>query len=86
MKNIKLTYIVIAGLLIYILFLQECSGPKINIGGSGGTLDTLKHTTDTVRISYTDTITLPADTHYVNIYNTTPTILYDTIQHNLLLI
>jgi hypothetical protein len=79
MKNIKLTYIVIAGLLIYILLLQECGGPKINIGGNGGTLDTLKHTTDTIRIAHTDTITLPADTHYVNVPIATPFILRDTI-------
>ena len=80
MKNIKLTYIVIAGLLIYILLLQECGGPKKYLKGlGGGSLDTLKHTTDTVRISHTDTITLPADTHYVQVPINTPYILHDTI-------
>jgi hypothetical protein len=80
MKNIRLTYIVIAGLLIYILFLQECRGPKKyfkNVGKE--TIDTWKHTTDTIRISYTDTITLPPITKYVTTTITSPTILYDTI-------
>jgi hypothetical protein len=79
MKNIKLTYIVIAGLLIYILLLQECGGPKKHIGGNGGTIDTLQHITDTIRISHIDTIKLPADTHYVHVPINTPSILYDTI-------
>jgi hypothetical protein len=79
MKNIKLTYIVIIGLLIYILFLQECSGPNKGIKGIDKTVDTLKHTTDTIRITYTDTITLPQDTHYVTLPITTPYYIYDTI-------
>ena len=80
MKNIKLTYIVIVGLLIYILFLQECGGHKKyfkNVGKE--TIDTLKHTTDTIRIFSTDTITLPPITKYVTTTITSPTILYDTI-------
>lgn len=70
----------IIGLLIYILFLQECGGHKKYSKDIGKeTVDTLKHTTDTIRISYTDTITLPPIIKYVNTIITTPTILYDTI-------
>jgi hypothetical protein len=80
MKNIKLTYVVIVGLLIYILFLQECGGSKKYFKDIGKeTIDTLKHTTDTIRISHTDTIILPPIIKYVNIAIATPTILYDTI-------
>ena len=79
MKNIKPTYLVIAGLLLYILFLQECSGHRNQIDGGETIIDTLKHTTDTIRISHTDTITLPAETHYVTTHINTPTILRDTV-------
>jgi hypothetical protein len=80
MKNIKLTYIVIIGLLIYILFLQECSGSKKHFKNlKTQSIDTLKHTTDTIRISTIDTIILPLVTKYVTPTIAPPIILHDTI-------
>jgi len=54
LSKIKLSWILIGGLVVYILYLQQCSGPK---GDSpGNDLDTLSFTTDTIHITTVDTV------------------------------
>lgn len=83
LKNIRLEWLVIAGLLIYILLLQECSPTVPNRGGSAkiGKYDTLKFTSDTNKFTYIDTVqfidTVP---HYVKVPVPIPVPYYDTIQ------
>jgi len=77
-ENIK--WLTIIGLILYIVFLQQCSGPSVNNG------TVVSSSTDTIRISHTDTIrftdTIP---RYVSIYIpkpvpiTEPTTPEDTI-------
>lgn len=79
LKSIKLTYIVIACLLLYVLFLQECDPSKNNNGNSISTTDTLSYTTDTLRITSIDTVFLPSVPIYTTVTIPTPVYIHDTI-------
>tara|TARA_R110002126_G_scaffold127296_1_gene269482 strand:- start:1739 stop:2368 length:630 start_codon:yes stop_codon:yes gene_type:complete len=80
LKSIKLTYIVIACLLLYVLFLQECDGPKkSNNDTIFNTTDTLSYTTDTFRITSIDTIFLPSTPVTVTVAIPTPVYIHDTL-------
>lgn len=79
LKSIKLTYIVIACLLLYVLFLQECNPSKKNNGNSISTIDTLSYTTDTLRITSIDTVFLPSVPIYTTLTIPTPVYIHDTI-------
>lgn len=79
MKGIKLEYIAIAGLLIYILLLQECSSNLLGLSGNSNSgPDTLSHTTDTTYITRVDTIMLPQEVQYVTLEIPTPVYIHDT--------
>ena len=82
LKKVKLEYIAIACLLLYVLFLQECNGPKGGGKGNGNAfvaIDTLSHTTDTLRITSIDTVFLPSTPINVTVEVPTPVYVHDTV-------
>ena len=75
MSKIKIEYVAIIGLLIYVLTLQECSINPFYDTTPG--IDTLSYTTDTIRIHSVDTIELPGTVRYITL--TIPVPVHDTI-------
>lgn len=78
--GIKIEWLAIISLLVYILLLQECR-PGGNIFG-GSKTDTLKHTIDTVLITHIDTITLPPVVQVCTLKIPTPVQVHDTVYVN----
>jgi hypothetical protein len=77
--TIRLEWLALAGLLIYILLLQECNTKPGGLLGPNDTVDTLSYTTDTVRISTIDTVFLPGEPITTVVSIPTPVYIHDTI-------
>lgn len=78
-KERNITVLLLMGMLIYIVFLQECSGPSGNNFGSSY-IDTLRHEVDTVVITKVDTVQLPPIIRVIEADIPEPVVLHDTIK------